>query len=314
MREITPAIGKQTGRKSAQLHIQRDKSISKSMWKKIEPYIYLLPAFLIFFVFVYFPFLKTIYMSFHLTNMVGKAVEFSGFDNYKELFQSPDFRSSLLITLKYVGLTVVPAILGGFILALLAHKKVKGVGILRVMYAMPMAISTSCAAIIWMLLYHPTIGLINYMIGQQIGWLSNPKWALLAVSIVTAWMHVGFNFILILAGLNSIPAEYYESAAIDGAGYFQTLFRITIPVLSPTLFFVVVVNVIDFFQAFGQVNIMTAGGPANSTNVLVYTIYQQAFLNNRFSLASASSIILFVIMLIITLIQFRYEKKWVHYQ
>lgn len=296
------------------IHTEKVKAMDMHIWKRIEPFVYLFPAILIFIVFVYYPFLKTIYLSFHVTNLVGKAVGFVGFDNYKELFTSPEFLNSLVVTCKYVIFTVIPAILGGFVLALLTQKKAKGVSILRVLYAMPMAVSISCASVIWMLLYHPTIGLINYVIGQQIGWLSDPSWALLAIAIVTAWMHVGFNFILLLAGLNSIPKEYYESAAIDGAGYFQTLFKITIPILSPTLFFVIVVNIIDVFQAFGQVNIMTQGGPANATNVLVYTLYQQAFLNNRFSLASASSIILFVMMLVVTLIQFRYEKKWVHYQ
>lgn len=296
------------------IETERAKSASAQIWKKIEPFVYLFPAFLIFIVFVYYPFFKTIYLSFHLTNIVGKAVEFVGFDNYKELFESPEFMNSLLLTFKYVIFTVIPAIVGGFALALLAQKKAKGSSVLRVLYAMPMAVSISCASVIWMLLYHPTIGLINYLIGQQIGWLSDPSWALLSIAIVTAWMHLGFNFILLLAALNGVPKEFYESAAIDGAGYFQTLFKITLPIITPTLFFVFVVNIIDVFQAFGQVNIMTQGGPANSTNVLVYTIYQQAFLNNRFSLASASSIILFVIMLVVTLIQFRYEKKWVHYQ
>ncbi|MFX3625182.1 MAG: carbohydrate ABC transporter permease [Ectobacillus sp.] len=314
MQETSIAAGRERRKKPLQFGVKKEASKGKAAWPVIEPYLYLMPAFLIFFFFVYFPFFKTIYMSFHLTNIVGKAVEFIGFENYQELFSSPDFQNSLLVTLKFVVLTSVPAILGGLALALMAQRKTKGTGALRVMYAMPMAVSTACAAVIWMLLYHPTIGSINYLLGKQIAWLSDPDYALAAVAIVTAWMQIGFNFILLLAGLQGIPKEYYESAAIDGAGYLQTLWKITLPSLSPTLFFVIVVNVIEAFQAFGQVNIMTAGGPANSTNVVVYTIYQQAFLNNRFGLASASSIILFFIMLVVTIIQFRYEKKLVFYK
>lgn len=311
MPELSTAIGK---RKQGQIILKEEQRIGKQIGKRIEPYLYLLPALLIFGLFVYFPFFKTIYMSFQLTNFAGKAVAFAGIENYKELLTSPEFHNSLTVTFTYVVLTVVPSILGGFILALLAHKRIRGVRTLRLVYAMPMAVSTSCAAVIWMFLYHPSIGMINSILGTHISWLSDTKYALFAVAIVTGWMQLGLNFILILAGLQSIPAEYYESAAVDGAGYMQSLFRITLPLVTPTLFFVVVINIIEAFQSFGQVNIMTGGGPAHATNVLVYTIYQQAFLNNRFGLASASSIILFLIMLVITLIQFRYEKKWVFYR
>lgn len=311
MPEMSTAIGKQ---QQGQAVLKKEKRTEKQIGKVLEPYLYILPALLIFGLFVYVPFVKTIYMSFQLTNFAGKAVAFAGIENYKELFTSREFYNSLAVTFTYVAFTVVPSILGGLALALLANKKVRGIRALRLVYAMPMAVSTSCASVIWMFLYHPSIGMINSLLGTHISWLSDTKYALFAVAIVTAWMHLGLNFILILSGLQGIPPEYYESAAVDGARYMQSLFRITLPLITPTLFFVVVINVIESFQSFGQVNIMTGGGPAHATNVLVYTIYQQAFLNNRFGLASASSIILFFMMLIITLIQFRYEKKWVFYR
>ncbi|MFC5775731.1 carbohydrate ABC transporter permease [Ectobacillus antri] len=140
----------------------------KRLFKHLEPYIYLLPAFLIFFLFVYYPFFKTIVTSFQLTNIAGKAVEFVGLKNYKELFLSPEFHNSLLVTVTFVVLMCVPAILGGLGLALLAQQKLKGIGAIRMMYAMPMAVSTSCAAVIWTMMYHPSIGVVNYILGKEI--------------------------------------------------------------------------------------------------------------------------------------------------
>jgi sn-glycerol 3-phosphate transport system permease protein len=151
------------------------------------------------------------------------------------------------------------------------------------------------------------------VLGRNIPWLVSPFWGLMAVSIVAVWMNISINFIFITAGLKNISKELIESAAIDGANYLNTLKNVILPCLSPTLFFVLVINIINGFQTFGQINIMTLGGPGQATNVLVYSIYRDAFFNNRFGAASAESIILFLIMLVITLFQFRYEKNKVFY-
>lgn len=285
----------------------------KNILKKVEPYLYLIPCLLGFFIFMFYPFIKTIFLSFNITNANGDAVEFVGFDNYKELLSSPDFIASILVTLKFVVITAIPAIIIGLILASLANKKLKGSKLYEVMFAMPMAVSSAAAAVIWMLLFHPSIGIINYVLKVQIGWLTDEKFAIFSVALVTVWLNVGLNFIFILTGLKNIPDELSESAQIDGAKSGRKFFRLTLPLISPTLFFVFFINMINSFQSFGQIKLLTQGGPANSTNVIVHEIYREAFFNNRFETACAESIILFFIILIITLIQLKFEKKGVYY-
>lgn len=285
----------------------------KKSLKWIEPYLYLIPSFLGFCVFIFYPFIKTIFLSFNITNVNGEAVEFVGLDNYKELFLSSDFINSILVTFKFVIITTIPSITIGLFLAILANKKLKGSRIYEVMFAMPMAVSSVAAAVVWMLLFHPSIGLINYVLNTQIGWLTDEKFALFSVAFVTVWANIGLNFIFILTGMKNIPEELNESALIDGAKRVRKFLKLTLPMISPTLFFVVFINMINSFQTFASIKIMTSGGPANSTNVIVHGIYREAFLNNRFETACAESIILFFIILIITLIQLKYEKKGVYY-
>jgi sn-glycerol 3-phosphate transport system permease protein len=287
--------------------------VKKGILKKLEPYFYLIPCLLIFLVFTYFPFFKTIYLSLFNTNAQGEISSFAALTNYTDLFKSPSFVNSVLVTFKFVVLTTFPSIILGLITALLCNNKLKFKGVFNTMYAMPMAVSSASASIIWLLLFNPSIGLINYVLKRNIGWLTSQFWGLIAVSIVTVWMNTCINFIFITAGLQNIPKELKESASIDGASYFQCLKNVILPCLSPTLFFVLIINVINGFQTFGQINIMTLGGPGEATNVLVYSIYRDAFFNNKFGVASAESIILFIIMFIITIIQFRYEKNKVFY-
>jgi sn-glycerol 3-phosphate transport system permease protein len=298
-------------------HIQTD--IDKTLVKKtyistIEPYLYLIPCLVIFIAFTYFPFIKTIYTSLFTTNAEGKISSFVGLSNYIELFKSASFINSIIVTFEFVILTTIPSMVLGFVIALFANNDLKFKSIFNTMYAMPMAVSSASAAIIWLLLFNPSIGIINYVLKTNIGWLTEPFWGLIAVSIVNVWINTCVNFIFITAGLKNIPKELYESAELDGANYFQCLKNITLPSVSPTLFFVMVINIINAFQTFGQINIMTLGGPGEATNVLVFSIYREAFFNNRFGMASAESAILFMIMLTITLVQFKYERNKVFYK
>ncbi|MBC2582666.1 carbohydrate ABC transporter permease [Clostridium sp. DJ247] len=297
-----------------ELQTHKKALIKKSFINTIEPYLYLIPCLFIFIVFTYFPFIKTIYLSLFSTDAVGKINSFVGLSNYIELLKSPSFINSIIVTFKFVIFTTFPSIILGLIAALLCNNKLKGKSIFNTMYAIPMAVSSAVAAIIWLLLFNPSIGILNYVLKSNIGWLTDPFWALISVSIVTVWMNISVNFIFITAGLQNIPKELYESASIDGANYSQCLKNIILPCLSPTLFFVLVIDIIHAFQTFVQISVMTTGGPGESTNVLVYSIYRNAFFNNRFDAASAESIILFIMMLAITLIQFKYEKKKVFYK
>lgn len=280
--------------------------------------LFLLPSILLFSVFLFYPLAKTIYLSFYLTDASGATTVYVGLENYKQIFTSPIFQKSLEVTFLFVLYTVPGTILISLFLALLANERLRGIGIFRTIFSSTMGISVAAASVFWMFLFHPTIGWLNQLLGtfsiDPIGWLTDPSWALLSVSISTIWMNIGFTFLILLGGLQSIDRYLYESADIDGAGYFYKLRRITIPMLSPTLFFVITVSFINAFQTFGQVDMLTRGGPQNETNVIVYSIYQEAFMNYKHGAASVQAIILFVMILLLTLIQFKLGERKVHYQ
>lgn len=291
----------------------KQEKLLKNIKTKIEPYLYLLPSLLLFVIFMYYPFFKTMYMSLGLTDIHGKVQEFAGLQNYIEIISSQDFINSLIVTIKFVVFTTIPSFIVGLILALLANNNIKTTKLSKIIFSMPMAVSSASASIIWTIIFHPSIGMLNNILKTNIGWLIDEHWALLSVSFVTTWMNLGVNFIFIFAGLKNISQEIVESSLIDGAGFVRKLFSIILPLLSPTIFFVVFMDIMNAFQSFGQVNIMTNGGPGNSTNVLVFSIYREAFFNGRFDTACAQSIILFIVMFGVAIVQFRYEKKGVHY-
>jgi sn-glycerol 3-phosphate transport system permease protein len=290
---------------------QRAKSFFKGM-------LFLLPSIILFSVFLFYPLGRTIYLSFFLTNAAGETTVFIGWQNYVNLFTSPIFMQSIKSTFLFVLYTVPLTIIISFFLAMIANEKLKGIGFFRTVYSSTMGISVAAASVFWLYLFHPSIGLLNMFLealgADGVGWLTDPSWALFAVSITTIWMNIGFTFLILLGGLQSIDSYLYESADIDGAGYFYKLRRITIPMLSPTIFFVVTVTIINAFQTFGQIDILTQGGPVNSTNLVVYSIYREAFVNYKFGSASAQAVLLFIIILIMTFLQFKFGERKVHYQ
>lgn len=169
------------------------------------------------------------------------------------------------------------------------------------------------AAMIFQIMLHPSVGIVNKLLGLDINWLNDPKTALYCVAILTAWLNSGINFLYFSAGLGNIDETIYERASVDGASGVQQFFTLTLPGLSPIMFYTLVVNIIQAFQSFGQIKILTEGGPNESTNVIVYSIYRDAFFNYRFGSAAAQSVILFFIVMLITLVMFRIEKKGVKY-
>ncbi|MGJ9459109.1 carbohydrate ABC transporter permease [Oceanobacillus sp. CF4.6] len=290
---------------------QRTKSFLKGM-------LFLLPSIVLFGVFLFYPLLRTIYLSFFLTNASGETTVFVGWDNFINMFQSPIFLQSIKSTFLFVLYTVPVTIIISLFLAVIANEKLKGIGFFRTIYSSTMGISVAAASVFWLYLFHPTIGMLNVVLSslgfESIGWLTDPTWALIAVSITSIWMNLGFTFLILLGGLQSIDSYLYESANIDGAGYFYKLRRITIPMLSPTLFFVITVTIINAFQTFGQIDILTQGGPQNTTNLIVYSIYREAFVNYQFGSASAQAVVLFIIILLMTFLQFKFGERKVHYQ
>lgn len=281
----------------------------KSFFRTIEPYLYILPIMILFVMFVFWPFVKTIQLSFTRTTPLGQIAEYVKLDNYINIFTDGTFVNSLLVTLKFAVVRVILSIGIGFILAIICSERIKGKGFFSTVYALPMAISASAAAVIFMFIFHSSLGILNKVLGTHIGWLTDTKYALFAVTIVSVWMAIGLNFIYMTAAIKGVSAELYESVALDGANFFQKHWNVTIPAISPTLFFLLIINVINAVQAYAEVKMMTQGGPANSTNVIVYEIYQEAFINSRFGVACAESVILFLILIVLTAIQFRLEKK-----
>ncbi|BAB04796.1 glycerol-3-phosphate ABC transporter (permease) [Halalkalibacterium halodurans C-125] len=300
-------------------HVIQEKA---SFWKRTANVriaaLYLFPSLLLFSIFLFYPMIRTVYLSFFLTDAQGNAALFVGLENYLYLFQSDPFRKSASATFLFVLYTVPTGVLLALFLALIANEKLRGIGLFRTIFSSTMGMSVAASAVIWLFLFHPTVGILNSILGfigiDSIPWLLDPKWALISIAITTIWMNTGFSFLVLLGGLQNIDQHLYESARIDGAGYFYQLFRITVPMLSPTLFFIITITFIHSFQSFGQVDILTGGGPAEATNLIVYSIYQDAFINYQFGTASAQAVILFLLVLLLTLVQFKFGEKKVHYQ
>ena len=287
--------------------------MGKKSAAKINPYFYLVPSMLIFAVFLFYPFFKTIYLSLYKTNKMGEAKLFVGLENYKALLSSPSFHNSLKVTLIFFSVVVIGSMFLGLVAAVLCNKAFPGIRFFSTAYALPMAIASSSAAMIFQIMLHPAVGIVNKLLNLDINWLNDPKTALWCVAILTAWLNSGINFLYFSAGLGNIDETIYERASVDGASGIQQFFSLTLPGLSPIMFYTLVVNIIQAFQSFGQIKILTEGGPNESTNVIVYSIYRDAFFNYRFGSAAAQSVILFLIVMVITLIMFRMEKKGVKY-
>lgn len=285
----------------------------KNILKKAEPYTYVLPAMAVFVVFLFYPFFKTIYLSLYKTNKMGQAKLFVGMGNYTELLKSASFFNSLLVTALFVLIVVSVSMLLGLIAAVLCNKTFPGIRIFSTAYALPMAIASSSAAMIFKIMLHPSIGIVNKVLGVSINWISDPKYALVCVALLTAWLNSGINFLYFSAGLSNIDEAIYERASVDGASPIQKFLCLTLPGLSPIMFYTLVVNIIQAFQSFGQVKVLTQGGPGESTNLIVYSIYRDAFFNYRFGSAAAQSVLLFLIIMILTLLMFRMERKGVSY-
>lgn len=280
---------------------------------RVEPYVYLVPSILVFGIFLFYPFFKTIYLSFFKTDKMGLPKIFVGLENYTNLLTSKSFYNSLAVTMIFVVIVVAGSMLLGLVTALLCNRAFPGIRVFSTAYALPMAIASSSAAMIFKIMLHPSVGILNKILGTNINWTADPRYALICVAVLTAWLNSGINFLYFSAGLSSIDETIYERASVDGANEFQKFFRLTLPGLSPIIFYTLVVNIIQAFQSFGQVKILTQGGPGECTNLIVYSIYRDAFFNFRFSSAAAQSVVLFLIIMMLTLVMFKVEKKGVQY-
>lgn len=276
---------------------------------KYYAWIFLGPSLLILSVFIFYPMIKTLYLSLFLTNTVGKPTVFVGLSNYINLLTSADYLSSLGVTMVYVFAVTILTIAIGLVLANYASKELAGIGIFRTLFSATMGVSVSVAAIFWLFIFNPSTGFLSlistWLHLPQIGWLTDPTAAMIAVTITTVWMNLGFTFLILLGAIQSVPTTLYEAANVEGASPRYQFLHITIPMISPTLFFVSIITLIEAFKSFGLIDLMTKGGPTNATNMLVYRIYKDAFYSGNFAQASAESIILTVIIALFTWLQFK---------
>lgn len=286
--------------------------------ESLKDFSFAAPALLILGVFIYYPLLSSLYISFTNWNMTKPVKKFIGLDNYERLLQDELFYKVLRITFTYTVLDVVLTLAIGLGLALLLNVSKRIYNIMRSGIFMPYYISMVIASMIFLWIFNHQFGLLNKIIGvfglEPVNWLQDPDtaiWTLLAVSV---WKGVGFTMLIFLAGLRSIPLEYYEASSIDGANKFWHFLHITLPLLSPTTLFLVITNFISSMQVFQSIDVMTNGGPLDSTKAIVYWIYEMAFVNFRTGRASALVIIFFLIIILLTAIQMLVSRKKVHYE
>jgi len=279
--------------------------------------IFLAPSLILFGVFIFYPLIKSAYLGFYETDPFGRMGSFVGTDQYQRVLTSEDFRHALRVTFLFSLYTVPTGMLLGLGLALLANQRLRGISIFRTIFSSTVATSVAVGSIMWLTLLNPNIGVLNYILEQfalpRVQWLTDPDWALLAVSLTTVWLHLGLTFIVTLAGLQAIPEHLYESAKIDGAGRWSTFWNVTLPMLSPTLLFVFVISTIFAFQSFGQIHMLTQGGPLDATTVIVYAIYRDGFVFQNWGVAATQAIALFVLVLAVTSVQFRFLERRVFY-
>lgn len=280
--------------------------------RSVVPYVFIAPNLLVFTVFMFYPILYAFYISFHSWSLI-EVPEYIGLDNYVQLADDPLFWQALWNTVVYAAGTVPSSIALGLIVALLLNRNLPLRALLRSIFFLPVIISGVVTGLIAVWIFNDSYGFANAILTtlgvDRIFWLSSPTWAMPTVIITTLWIRVGFNMVVYLAGLQSIPRMYYEAAQVDGASWWQRFRDITWPLLAPTTFFLLVMNVIYSFQAFDLIFVMTGGGPGFSTTLLVVYIFQSAFQTSEMGYASAMGMVLFVLMLVFTIVQWRISRQ-----
>jgi sn-glycerol 3-phosphate transport system permease protein len=286
---------------------------------KSVPYLLIMPSMLILSLFLYWPTIQSLILSLYRNAPFGSIKIYVGMQNYFTLFSDPAYLASLIRSALFVFITIFGGLIISLMLALLVNKKLYGIKVYRTIFFIPYAISPTVAGSLWVFLLNPVAGHVNYILellfNVQVPWLTSGVFAFTAVIIASIWKNMGFNIIFFLAGLQSIPDSVYEAAEIDGASSFQILKDITIPLLSPTTFYLIIMNIIfTVFQTFGIIDIMTQGGPADATNMVIYKLYRDMFINFRPGLAAAQSVILLGLVLLVTFFHFKFGSKGIHYQ
>lgn len=289
----------------------------KKFWDKlfnspsVAGWIFILPALLGTIVFIIIPVFCSFGLSFAKWDLLN-PIEFVGFQNYKEIFNEPVFFKILINTIVFAVSTSLFGVIIPLILAAILNAKIRGSEFFKTAYFLPFITPMIVIGIVWEWIFDPNIGILNNVIHLHINWLYDTNFAMPALIIVSVWKLIGYNMIIFLAALSCISQSLFEAAKIDGAGVIDTFKNVTVPMLSPTIFFVIIITAISSFQVFDLIYLMTQGGPLDSTNVLVYAIYKNAFEYFNIGKASAIAYVLFLIILVLTLFQWKFRKKIVY--
>ncbi len=280
----------------------------------LHPYLFIAPVVLLFGLFRVLPSIQTLLYSLYKVELLRGRFTFLGLENFTALLEDQIFRETMVNTFIYVA-AIVPISAGlALVLAVLFTVQFRLQELFKAVYFAPMVTSTVAAAMVWWWMYNPQFGILNVLLRllhlPPQPWLMSSHTALGSIIIFSVWKTVGYNMIIYIAGLQAIPPQFYEAAVIDGAGTLQQFRRITIPLLAPTTTFILIYNTILAFQVFDQVFVLTGGGPANATNVVVLELYRQAFQRYNFGYASAEAMVLFLIIMGITVLQFFYSKRY----
>lgn len=286
---------------------------SKRALHKIEPYLYLLPAGLLLFLFIYYPFAKNLVGSFFIVDSFGKMKKFTGLENYTAIFHNEMFMKAIGNTLMFVVVSVPASIAAGLILALLAGKRRKASPVYEAVYAIPMAMSLSVVAMIFQLALNPTLGAVNKFLGINLNWLKDGDTALGSLIFIQIWLNIGYCFLFMLSAIRGISPEILESCEMDGVTGWRKLKSFIIPLVSPTILFLIVSSIAHNMMTAGLTLILTQGGPNGSTETIVSYIYTNAIRNMNYNLGNAAAMIGFAIAFVLILVSFIYEKKGVHY-
>lgn len=281
-------------------------------------YLMIAPTMLGSVLFHLWPVLQSVYLSFTTWNAFG-SYRWSGLDNYKRLLQDPEIWISLKNTLLFAIVTVPVGLVLSTFAAVLLNQKIRGIPIYRTLYFLPVITMPAAVGMVWRWLYNGDYGLLNHLLGfmsvGRVQWLTDPDLALYSIMAVAIWSSIGYNMIIVLSGLQGIPTSLYEAAAIDGANGWAKFRKITIPLLSPTFFFLSVISMINALQTFELVYMMI--GPSSpvidSTQTIVYSLFEYAFIMNEKGYSTSIAMLLLAIIMMVTVVQFRLQKKWVHY-
>ena len=274
-------------------------------YKKITPYLFILPAFVVLVVFFFIPFFQTIGLSFFDYSSSIYNPSFTGINNYIKLFNEPIFYKVIFNTFMYLIIAVPFLVIFPLFIAILINQKIKGITLYKILIYLPVIVSIVVAAIAFKWLYS-TQGVLNYILSifniNSIGWLTDTKWVLFSVAIVTIWKGVGYYMMIYLASLMSVPQDLYEACDIDGANFLKKHLTVTIPHIMPTIALVTTISTISAMKVFAEIYVMTKGGPLNSSKTIVYYIYERAFENLDLGYASALAVILLIIVMLFSLI------------